>query len=97
MIGSKFSSNLIKTCNNYKSQFYQKSLILKTDFSLYKKEFKLWHPRYFDIPRRTEYQKKVRDYKKLTFNTQDPLHFDYDMSDVNGGFERVNKYKIKHS
>ncbi len=73
----------------YKSSFYQKSLPLKTDFSLYKKAFKLWHPRYFDVVRTTEYQFKKRDYKKLRFNTQDPLHFDYNMEHLNGGFKLV--------
>lgn len=73
----------------YKNSFYQKSLPIKTDFSLYRREFKLWHPRYFDVARWSEYQKKKRDYKKLRFNTQDPLHFDYNMKNVNGGFELV--------
>ena len=80
--------------NNYKSSFYQKSLVVKTDFSNYQKHFKLWHPRYFDVDRRTEYQHKIRDYKKLTFNTQDPLHFDYNMKHINGGFERVSCIKF---
>jgi hypothetical protein len=81
--------------NTYKSAFYQKSLVLRTDFSLYKKEYMLYHPRYFDISRRTEYQFKKRDYKKLTFNTQDQLHFDYNMKDINGGFERLYHYLKK--
>ena len=60
--------------SRYKNTFYQKSLSLKTDFSLYKKEYKIWHPRYFDVHRRTQYQKEKRDYKTLIFNTQDQLH-----------------------
>ena len=72
-----------------KSCFYQKSLSLKTDFSMHRKQFKLWHPNYFDVNRRTEYQKKKRDYKHLTFNTQDPLHFDYNMKHISGGFDLV--------
>jgi hypothetical protein len=83
---NKITHNLSK---NYKNAFYQKSLVIKTDFSLYKRQFKLWHPRYFDVARRTEYEEKVRDFKKLRLNTQDPLHFDYNMSDITGGFERV--------
>jgi hypothetical protein len=98
MLGNtcKFLSfkNISKSTNNYKSSFYQKSLVVKTDFSLYRKQFKLWHPRYFDVDRRTEYQHKIRDYKKLTFNTQDPLHFDYNMKHINGGFERVSLKRI---
>ena len=83
---NKITLNL---CKNYKNAFYQKSLIVKTDFSMYKREFKNWHPRYFDVARRTEYEEKVRDFKKLRFNTQDPLHFDYKMTDITGGFKRV--------
>ena len=89
MIANTANKAIPTIFKSYKTSFYQKSLVLKTDFSLYRKQFKLWHPRYFDIPRRTEYQQKIRDYKKLTFNTQDPLHFDYNMSHANGGFERV--------
>jgi hypothetical protein len=73
----------------YKSHFYLKSTSLKTDFSLYKKAFKLWHPRYFDIDRRTEYESKHRDFKKLKFKTQDPLHYDNHTPEINGGFPRV--------
>ncbi len=83
---NKITLNLSK---NYKTAFYQKSLVVRTDFSMYRREFKLWHPRYFDIARRTEYEHKKRDFKKLRFNTQDPLHFDYHMSDITGGFQRV--------
>jgi len=83
---NKLTQNLSKT---YKSSFYQKSLTLKTDFAMYKREFKIWHPRYFDIARRTEYEHKVRDFKKLRFNTQDPLHFDYQTSEMTGGFKKV--------
>ncbi len=82
----------LSQCKNYKNAFYQKSLLVKTDFSMYKREFKMWHPRYFDVARRTEYEEKVRDFKKLRFNTQDPLHFDYNLADITGGFKRV---KIK--
>ncbi len=79
----------IKSLNSklYKSSFYQKSLPLKTDFSKYNKYFKLWHPRYFDVDRRTEYQKNVRDHKVLRFHSQDPLHFDYNMSHISGDFK----------
>lgn len=77
---------------NYKSCFYQKSLVLRTDYGHYNRYFKLWHPRYYDVNRRTEYQKNKRDYKKLQFNSMDPLHFDYEFSKWNGGFERV-KYE----
>jgi hypothetical protein len=76
----------------YKSGFYQKSLVLRTDFSNYKRHYMLYHPRYFDITRRTEYQFKVRDYHRLEFNTQDQLFFDYSMKDVNGGFERFYQH-----
>ena len=75
--------------NPFKTGFYIKSTVYRTDFSKYKKEFKLWHPRYFDVRRRTEYQEKVRDYKHLVFNTQDPLHFDHKLSHINGGIPRV--------
>ena len=75
--------------SEYKKGFYQKSLVLRTDFSRYKREFKLWHPRYFDINRRTQYQKEKRDYRQLVFNSQDPLHFDDNMEFINGGFQRV--------
>ncbi len=78
-----------KTTINYKTGFYVKSLVLRTDFSLYKREFKLWHPRYFDIARRTEYEKTKRDFKKLKFNTQDPLFFDYNLQKITGTFKMV--------
>lgn len=86
---NKLTQNLSKS---YKTSFYQKSLVLKTDFSMYKREFKLWHPRYFDVARRTEYEEKKRDFKKLRFNSQDPLHFDYQTSHITGGFKKVNIY-----
>jgi hypothetical protein len=79
----------ISNCLKYKKHFYLKSLNLKTDFSLYRKAFKNWHPQYFDVPRHTEYQEKKRDYRRITFNLQDPLYFDYQISNLNGGFERV--------
>ena len=74
----------------YKSHIYLKSLSLKTDFSRYTKHFKNWHPQYYDVVRRTQYNKEKRDFKDLTFNTQDPLHFDYDKESINGGIPRVN-------
>lgn len=80
-------SNSLKS--TYKKHFYLKSLNLKTDFSLYKRQFKLWHPRYFDVPRHSEYQHNKRDYKRIQYNLQDPLHFDYHISSINGGFDRV--------
>ncbi len=88
MIAGKSSLNVLKT---YKNSFYQKSLVLRTDFSNYRKHFKLWHARYFDIARRTEYENKVRDYRKLRFNTGDPLHFDYEMKNISGDFHSVKK------
>lgn len=88
MIKSKIFQN-VKT--NYKSHLYLKSLSLKTDFSNYSKHFKIWHPQYFDVVRRTQYNKENRDFRKLTFNTQDPLHFDYHLEKVNGGIPRVIK------
>jgi hypothetical protein len=86
MLGNKIS-NCIR--ENYKSHLYLKSLSLKTDFSRYSRFFKEWHPRYFDINRRTQFQRDKRDYKKLRFNTQDPLHFDYNLTQINGGIPRV--------
>jgi len=74
---------------SYKTHIYLKSLSLKTDFSKYTKHFKLWHPQYFDVVRRTQYNKEKRDYRHLTFNSQDPLHFDYDKEMINGGIPRV--------
>lgn len=78
-----------------KSNFYLKSLSIKCDFSLYNSQFKMWHPEYFDVVRRTEYQKRKRDTRKLRFNTQDPLHFDYNMEPVTGGFERLLQHVKK--
>jgi hypothetical protein len=75
----------------YKKAFYLKSLVLRTDFGNYNRHYKLWHGKYFDVDRRTEYEKRHRDYKKLNFRTQDPLNFDYHMSEINGGFERVKE------
>lgn len=84
---------LKKTCHNatnhYKNGFYLRSLSIKTDFSNYRKHYKEWHPRYFDVVRRTEFQKNTKDYKTLTFNTQDPLFFDNKFDNVNGGFAMV--------
>jgi hypothetical protein len=76
----------------YKSAFYQKSLVLRTDFSNYNKYYKEYHPRYFDVIRRTEYQFKKRDYHNLQFNTQDQLFFDYNMKEIDGGFERMYQH-----
>lgn len=75
--------------SSYKSHIYLKSLSLKTDFSKYTKHFKLWHPQYFDVVRRTQFNKENRDFRNLTFNTQDPLHFDYEKESINGGIPRV--------
>ena len=74
----------------YKSHIYLKSLSLKTDFSKYTKHFKLWHPQYYDVVRRTQFNKENRDFRNLTFNTQDPLHFDYEKENINGGIPRVS-------
>ena len=94
MIRNKLTNCIFGLKDNYKTHFYLKSLSLKTDFSRYSKYFKEWHPRYFDINRRTQYQKDHRDYRKLVFNTQDPLYFDYHLEKVNGGMPRVNKIII---
>ena len=91
------SINKLSIFSRYKSSFYQRSLSLKTDFSMYKKQYKLWHPEYFDVNRRTEYQKKHRDYNNLVFNTQDQLYFDYSRSEINGGFERLLTHLKKDS
>jgi hypothetical protein len=54
------------------------------------KYYRLYHPQYFDVVRdRTEYQKKVKDYKSLPVHTQDPLYYDYKMNDHVGGFPNV--------
>jgi hypothetical protein len=86
-----------KSVSQYKSAFYQKSLVLRTDFSAYKRNYMLYHPRYFDITRRTEYQFKKRDYHQLQFNTQDQLFFDDYFKDIHGkGFEKFyQQLKLK--
>jgi len=91
-------NNKILECvkTGYKSHFYLKSLSLKTDFSKYTKHFKLWHPQYYDVVKRTQYNKEKRDFRKLTFNTQDPLHFDYNKESINGGIPRVIFKKISY-
>ncbi len=76
----------------YKSHLYLKSLSLKTDFSKYTKHFKYWHPQFFDVVRKTQYNKEKRDNRNLSFYTQDPLHFDYNKENINGGIPRVKLF-----
>lgn len=92
MIVVKTSKGLFKS---YKNSFYQKSLVIRTDFSNYRKHFKLWHARYFDVERRTEYQNNVRDYRKLEYNTSDPLYFDYKHTHLEGTFPQVSLFTIR--
>ena len=58
--------------NTYKSSgFYIKSLQIKTDYSRYKKHFRHFHPKHFDVDRtHSKYVREIRDYKDLSFFTK---------------------------
>lgn len=73
---------------NVKSFFYLKSMQIKGGFHRYNEHYRLYHPSFWDVDRtKTKYLREYRDYrtKSLPVQSLDPLHFDHQLEQVDGG------------